>query len=116
MQSFYQFYQKMLKEAFPGQQMGVPTPPIQGGQTSPAVPPNPMSDPKVAQAFQTISGIKDPKFQQAFLQFQKAAGIQTGAYPQQNPTSPQALAGQGPMQQARPPQAPPASAQPQPQM
>ena len=134
MDSFYQFYQKMLKEDIPnpnpsfnnpnntnmpprtqppapgtpptpGAASGQPpapgqppTPgagqppvpgqpakaPVQGGQTSPAVPPNPMTDPKTQQAIQTLQGIKDPRFQQAFQQFQKVAGIQSQGSPQQS--------------------------------
>jgi hypothetical protein len=80
MKSFFQFYQEMLREQAPVQ--AVPQAPVQGGQTTPPIPPNPLSNPNIQAAIKTLANINDPQFKNAFLQFQKAIT------PKQNPQQP----------------------------
>jgi len=95
MKSFYEFYQKILKENAmmqnsndmqqQSQQQSPPTPDVQGGQTSPAIG-NPLDDPEVKKALETLKNVSDDSFKNAFNKFSKEIGANADNSSDQNQT------------------------------
>lgn len=118
MKTFYQFYEKMLRElaqpqaAAPQAQAPQPAQPVPGGagQVSPPVPP---PDANLLNGVKALAQVQDPKVKAAFMQFQKqlqGAGVQVPGMSAPNQPQPtQAKPNQAPMQ----PQQPPAAQAPQ---